>query len=217
MSEPTDDPRCASVHWSLPVQCVLPSTHAENWHEAWHPETGNRMRYRYPSRRTEELHHDEWHTVDLAISAERAHAYKMGGTGRESLVDALAKQLHHNESLHLHTLPGDEGDACRYCYLRAGRSVGALAPVVPSLIGPLTAEEWCSLRLGGLEDDPLYCCTVTSSMRDFLFEVLRMGADHGEWSGAVREAFGELDVRCEVKHPLIEKVRAYYFGEVSHA
>jgi hypothetical protein len=87
----------------------------------------------------------------------------------------------------------------------------------PALIGPLTAEEWCSLRLGGLEDDPLYCCAVTSSMRDFLFEVLRMGAEHSDWSGAVREAFGELDVACEVKHPLIEKVRAYYFGEVPHA
>lgn len=142
-----DDDRCASVHWSLPVQCVLKVSHRENWHEAWHPTTGNRMRYRYPARLTEELHHGEWHRLDLPQSAERAHAYKMGGPGREYLVDALAAQLHHSESLHLHTLPGDEGDACRYCYLRAGRSVGALAPAVePELI--TTAEQIRALPVG---------------------------------------------------------------------
>lgn len=82
-----------------------------------------------------------------AVSAERAHAYKMGGRGREYLVDALAAQLHHNESLHLHTLPGDEGEACRYCYLRAGRSVGALAPAPePELI--TTAEQVRALPIG---------------------------------------------------------------------
>jgi hypothetical protein len=42
----SDKNRCVSVHWSLPVQCVLPCTHAEVWHEAQHPETGNRIRYR---------------------------------------------------------------------------------------------------------------------------------------------------------------------------
>ena len=83
----------------------------------------------------------------------------------------------------------------------------------PALIGPLTAEEWCSLRLGGLgDDDPLYCCTVTSSMRDFLFEMLRMGAGR-EWSGAFRQAFSDLDAACQVEHPLIEKLRAYYVAD----
>jgi hypothetical protein len=59
--------RCISVHWSLPVQCVLPCTHRENWHEAWHPETGNRIRYRrsFGTYRTEELRDDDW--VDLEI------------------------------------------------------------------------------------------------------------------------------------------------------
>lgn len=64
--EPADDDnRCESTHWSLPVQCVLPSSHRENWHEAWHPETGNRLRYRYPGSLTEELHHGEWHPLFL--------------------------------------------------------------------------------------------------------------------------------------------------------
>lgn len=59
--------RCISVHWSLPVQCVLSCTHRENWHEAWHPKTGNRIRYRrsFGTFRTEELIGDDW--VDLEI------------------------------------------------------------------------------------------------------------------------------------------------------
>jgi hypothetical protein len=66
MSDPLPDlSRCISVHWSLPVQCVLSRAHRENWHEAWHPETGNRLRYRYSARATEELHHSEWHTLNI--------------------------------------------------------------------------------------------------------------------------------------------------------
>jgi hypothetical protein len=62
----SDDSRCVSVHWSLPVQCVLPRSHRENWHEAWHPESGNRLRYRRSGEyRTEELHHSEWHDLEI--------------------------------------------------------------------------------------------------------------------------------------------------------
>jgi hypothetical protein len=61
----SDPSRCISVHWSLPVQCVLPRAHRENWHEAWHPETGNRLRYRYSARATEELHHGGWHALNI--------------------------------------------------------------------------------------------------------------------------------------------------------
>lgn len=63
----SDPNRCLSVHWNLPVQCVLPSSHCENWHEAWHPQTGNRMRYRrsYGNFTTEELHHGEWHDLQI--------------------------------------------------------------------------------------------------------------------------------------------------------
>lgn len=56
----SDKGRCISVHWTLPVQCVLPRSHRENWHETWDPETGNRLRYRYGIYRTEELRNDEW-------------------------------------------------------------------------------------------------------------------------------------------------------------
>lgn len=70
MTEPftpdlSDESRCVSTHWSLPVQCVLPRSHRENWHEAWHPETGNRLRYRYTIRATEQLHHGDWHNVEV--------------------------------------------------------------------------------------------------------------------------------------------------------
>lgn len=68
----SDTSRCVSAHWSLPVQCVLPRTHRENWHEAWHPETGNRLRYRYGTRATQELHHGEWHDVELPASEKVA-------------------------------------------------------------------------------------------------------------------------------------------------
>jgi hypothetical protein len=63
----SDSNRCVSVHWNLPVQCVLPAGHRENDHEAWHPTTGNRMRYRRSMGvyRTEELHHGEWHDLEI--------------------------------------------------------------------------------------------------------------------------------------------------------
>lgn len=63
----SDRTRCVSVHWNLPVQCVLPAGHRENNHEAWHPQTGNRMRYRRSMGvyRTEELHHDAWHDLEI--------------------------------------------------------------------------------------------------------------------------------------------------------
>lgn len=62
----TDKNRCVSVHWSLPVQCVLPSSHRENWHEAWHPQNGNRLRYRrsFGNFITEELN-DGWHDLQI--------------------------------------------------------------------------------------------------------------------------------------------------------
>lgn len=63
----TDQSRCVSVHWFLPVQCVLPRTHRENWHETWHPQTGNRVRYRrsFGTYATEELRDGEWHNLHI--------------------------------------------------------------------------------------------------------------------------------------------------------
>lgn len=63
----SDESRCISVHWSVPVQCVLPVGHRENWHEAWHPKSRNRLRYRRSmgGYHTEELHHGEWHDLQL--------------------------------------------------------------------------------------------------------------------------------------------------------
>jgi hypothetical protein len=58
--------RCASVHWALPVQCELPPTHRENWHETRHPQSGRLLRYNYPSARTEEMLEDgTWSAIDI--------------------------------------------------------------------------------------------------------------------------------------------------------
>lgn len=61
----SDESRCVSVHWSLPVQCVLPRAHRENWHEAWHPKSGNRMRYRHTIGATEQLANGAWTSLEI--------------------------------------------------------------------------------------------------------------------------------------------------------
>lgn len=68
----SDQSRCISVHWSLPVQCVLPSSHRENWHEAWHPESRNRIRYRrsFGVFRTEELSNGGWNALEIQPPGE---------------------------------------------------------------------------------------------------------------------------------------------------
>lgn len=57
----SDRNRCVVTHWELPVQCVLPSTHRDD-HEAWHPESGNRIRFCGESVNpyTEEMYHGKW-------------------------------------------------------------------------------------------------------------------------------------------------------------
>ncbi|MFF7527255.1 hypothetical protein [Streptomyces pseudovenezuelae] len=57
----SDRNRCVATHWELPVQCVLSPTHRDD-HEAWHPESGNRIRFCGESVRpyTEELYHGKW-------------------------------------------------------------------------------------------------------------------------------------------------------------
>ena len=64
--------RCLSVHWSLPVQCILHVAHRENWHETWHPESGNRLRYRYGVLATEELRDGAWHDLGIAVPDNRS-------------------------------------------------------------------------------------------------------------------------------------------------
>lgn len=58
----------------------------------------------------------------------RTHAYSMAGPGNERRVDAIARDLHYNESIHMHNLADDnvQHGACEYCWLRAGRAVRAL-------------------------------------------------------------------------------------------
>jgi hypothetical protein len=73
--KPVDEPgRCMSVHWHLPTQCTLPSTHRENWHETIHPGNGNPIRYNYTSSRTEEMRHGVWHNLVIPKPVPAAEA-----------------------------------------------------------------------------------------------------------------------------------------------
>lgn len=63
--------------------------------------------------------------------AERQRGMQMAGPFAH-LVDTVARDMHYNESLHLHDVT-ERFEKCGYCYLRAGRTLGhvaqALAPV----------------------------------------------------------------------------------------
>lgn len=56
--------------------------------------------------------------------AEREHATKLAGP-LASMLDAVARDLHFNEPLHMHD--AYEQTTCRYCLLRAGRALGGVA------------------------------------------------------------------------------------------
>lgn len=82
----------------------------------------------------------------------------------------------------------------------------------PTLIGPLTAEEWCAFRDRG-DDDLLRCCGITSDFRDALFMVLRSGGEQwtamylrAPWTAMVEHGFPQGD---DVT-PLLDKLRAFY-------
>jgi hypothetical protein len=81
----------------------------------------------------------------------------------------------------------------------------------PPKIGPLTAEEWCSFRLTGGDDDLLQCCAETSGVRDAIFEWLRMGGESVNWG---RAALGHHLRAVEshdgmADHPTFAKLLAY--------
>lgn len=63
----TTAPQCVSNHWALQTRCVLPGSHRANWHEALHPLSGNRMRWRQTMGVyvTEELSDGEWRELGI--------------------------------------------------------------------------------------------------------------------------------------------------------
>jgi len=65
-------------------------------------------------------------------------ANRIAGPGHEPLILAVAKNLHYNESLHMHDLGMEEKNhgACSYCLLRAGQAVRAMAD-----LGAITSSE----------------------------------------------------------------------------
>lgn len=77
------------------------------------------------------------------------------------------------------------------------------------LIGPLTAAEWCSLRLG-TDDDPLQCCADTSEVRDAAFHVLRMGGEQDQGT-ALRGVWRIVEEHGDLgQHPVVRKLFEYY-------
>jgi hypothetical protein len=63
-------------------------------------------------------------------------ASRIAGPGYEPLILAVAKNLHYNESLHLHDLGGEKKNhgACSYCLMRAGQAVRAMSDL--GALGP---------------------------------------------------------------------------------
>lgn len=68
------------------------------------------------------------------------------------------------------------------------------------LIGPLTAEEWCSFRQSGEDDDILQCCAETSEVRDAIFGWLRMGGDKMWGEILMRDTLGTM-----ASHPGLDR------------
>jgi hypothetical protein len=81
----------------------------------------------------------------MAMSAEKRRGLELGGLGREKLVEAVAKDLHANESMHLHRDVGSR-IPCGYCWLRAGRAVGRVYLERPgdARLGRTVAEKRCA-------------------------------------------------------------------------
>jgi hypothetical protein len=90
-----------------------------------------------------------------------------------------------------------------------------MAEIDQTRIGPLTAEEWCSLRLG-VDDDPFQCCGDTSDLRDAAFHALRMGGE--EWNGTefhrawIRVGESHPDHGL-VTHPAVAKLYDFYIKD----
>ncbi|MFI7608722.1 hypothetical protein ACIBTV_26740 [Micromonospora sp. NPDC049366] len=77
------------------------------------------------------------------------------------------------------------------------------------LIGPLTAAEWASLRLGS-PTDPLHCCADTSDVRDAIFHTLRMGGDPDQ-DHPLRAVWHVVDDHGTLgADPRLAKLFAYY-------
>lgn len=82
----------------------------------------------------------------------RKQAHDWAGPGREAMVDAIAKFLHFNESMHMHE--DIEAECCAYCWLRAGKAIRAL--VHSGLTIDSRADEFMALRIPHPEIHPVY-------------------------------------------------------------
>lgn len=97
----------------------------------------------------------------------RAMAHAAGGAGNEHIVDAAARALHYNESIHAHNIhdggyeiPYAEFKTCRYCLLRAARVVSALAGM-----GALIVHDAPEPEPGGVAGEVCFCRHFVRSHR----------------------------------------------------
>ena len=139
----SDKSRCVSVHWILPVQCVLPRGHRENWHEAWHPENGNRLRYRRSGAyHTNDLHHGEWHDLQIPPPNGFCNEY-YPGKPEVRCTDQYGHGWNHQVVF----------EGCRYSWntrIPSGLTVDQLTCDVRQLRGQLVGAH---TRIERLEDD----------------------------------------------------------------
>jgi hypothetical protein len=95
------------------------------------------------------------------------------------------------------------------------KHVPASPAAAPKLIGPLTAEEWCSFAMSD-EDDFLQCCGTTSDFRSMLFYLLRSGGGDPLLDGRrFREEWQLMVDHGLPEGPggvLLQKLRDFYLG-----
>ncbi|MFE9099906.1 hypothetical protein [Actinomadura geliboluensis] len=70
------------------------------------------------------------------ISSEEQRARDIAGAANQDALEAIARHLHANESLHMHQRIEDKAP-CEYCWLRAGNAILALRIAgLPVVLGP---------------------------------------------------------------------------------
>ena len=145
----------------------------------------------------------------LVRTAEREQGMKYAGRFAD-LVDHVAENMHHNESMHLHDLTSDYRD-CGYCFLRAGRALGAVEQVQRESFVPLdllsrALDEIYALRgmaayEAGVREADLTYKTYPKSRRDIAKDRIQklQAVARGEW-----RHIWNLTPRSSVRHSMRE-------------
>jgi hypothetical protein len=137
----------------------------------------------------------DYRAVAMAWVAEADH---------RPMVEAAARHLHANESIHLHDLSGGS-EPCSYCWLRAAKAIQAIERSGQHIVKALTPEQFAEIEaadLHSLQADAQHnpdVWTLNEWRKQLLAEVKRLTAllENAEQqlrylAEAAREADNEL-------------------------